>query len=289
MALLCIALAYAAVRVTNAQTFVAGQITVGDISSVDNKAFAVAHVQVKGEVFAAMASEDQAWGINKIPLLNSTSEVQYPIWGSVKCSDGKFKSVFPVVLKAKVDIEAGHVIHSDGYEIEVKRSVKAGDSIPAIRVGDTSVVSAEAAEGAKKSSEARPWFTAFKEDTKANDRSTIIEAWRIENDHVGVTPAQTSTWSAADITAWNKMMGYYNSAIAKNSKGDLDGAVADCTKAIELVPDDDAEFSNVTGLAMITKGDLDGANADHAKAIELNSEALLQFNWQAGADLFFKV
>ena len=85
------------------------------------------------------------------------------------------------------------------------------------------------------------------------------------------------------------MMGYYNSAIAKNSKGDLDGAVADCTKAIELVPDDDAEFSNVTGLAMITKGDLDGANADHAKAIELNSEALLQFNWQAGADLFFKV
>jgi len=120
-----------------------------------------------------------------LPLLIGTNNVKYPIWGLVKCSDGNFKSIFPVVLKVNVDIKAGDVIHSDGYEIEVKRSVKAGDSISAVRVGPTSVLSAEADEGAKKSSEAKPWFTAFKEDTTANDRSTTIEAWRIEKDHVG--------------------------------------------------------------------------------------------------------
>ena len=31
----------------------------------------------------------------------------------------------------------------------------------------------------------KPWFTAFKEDTKADDRNAAIEAWRIEKDHVG--------------------------------------------------------------------------------------------------------
>ena len=155
------------------RTFFPIQIVVGDIAILDNKAFACMQVQVKGEPFVGMASDDQIWSVKKLPN-------GYPIWASLKCSDGNFRSVFPVVLKAKVDIKTGEVIHSDGYEIEVKRAVKAGDSIPAIRVGPTSVLSAETVQGDEKT----PWFTAFKEDTNANDRSIAIKAWRVEKDYV---------------------------------------------------------------------------------------------------------
>ena len=51
--------------------------------------------------------------------------------------------------------------------------------------------------------------------------------------------------------------------------GDLDGAIADYTKAIELDPND-LDSHNNRGLARQAKGDFDGAIADHTKAIELN-------------------
>jgi len=272
LALLCIALACGGGRATFAQTFLAGKITVkGDIPAIDNKAFACTQVRVKGEEFASMTSEDQAWSIDKMPLLIGTTDVGYPMMAMLKCSDGNFCDVFPVILKAKIEIKAGELIHSDGYAIDVKRSVKAGDSIPAIRVGKTFVLSVEAAEGAKTSGEAEPWFTALKEDTKANDRSTAIEAWRIETAHVGLTQARPSTSSEADIAAYNKSMDYYNSAIAKNRHGenrDLDGAIADCTKAIELKPDFEGAYC-LRGIAKKDKGDFDSSIEDYNKAIEL--------------------
>jgi hypothetical protein len=84
----------------------------------------------------------------------------------------------PATLKAKVDIKPGQAIHSGGLEINVTRSVKAGDSIPAIFDGYGRVLSAEADEGLK--SESKPWFTAFKEGTDPDDRADAIRAWRIE-------------------------------------------------------------------------------------------------------------
>ena len=64
---------------------------------------------------------------------------------------------------------------------------------------------------------------------------------------------------------------YYNRGIAKRAKGDLDGAIADYTKAIELKPDYAVAYSN-RGAAKQAKGDLDGAIADFTKAIELKPD-----------------
>ena len=55
----------------------------------------------------------------------------------------------------------------------------------------------------------------------------------------------------------------------KKDKGDMEGAIADHTKAIELKPD----FANAyhsRGIAKQAKGDMDGAFADYTSAIELN-------------------
>ena len=64
---------------------------------------------------------------------------------------------------------------------------------------------------------------------------------------------------------------YFQSALQKQNKGDLDGAIADYTKAIELNPSPDIAYNN-RGLAKLDQGDLDGAVADFTKAIDLNPQ-----------------
>jgi hypothetical protein len=85
------------------------------------------------------------------------------------------------VLKAKTDIKAGEKLHSDGYQIEAKRAVKGGHSIPALLVigsGAYSLVSIEAA------SDGKPWFAVFKDDMKPDARVSAIETWRIAKQHI---------------------------------------------------------------------------------------------------------
>jgi tetratricopeptide (TPR) repeat protein len=60
-----------------------------------------------------------------------------------------------------------------------------------------------------------------------------------------------------------------NRGVEKFHKGDLDGAIADYSKAIELKPNDALGYYN-RGVARNAKGDRDGAIADYDKAIELN-------------------
>jgi hypothetical protein len=36
-----------------------------------------------------------------------------------------------------------------------------------------------------KSSEAKPWLSAFKDDMKSKERASAIEAWRIERKYTG--------------------------------------------------------------------------------------------------------
>ena len=64
---------------------------------------------------------------------------------------------------------------------------------------------------------------------------------------------------------------YYERGLAKRAKGDLDGAIADFTNAVELKPDF-AEAYGSRGDAKKAKGDLDGANADHTKYIQLKPQ-----------------
>jgi tetratricopeptide (TPR) repeat protein len=61
---------------------------------------------------------------------------------------------------------------------------------------------------------------------------------------------------------------YYNRGNAKKAKGDLDGAIADYNRAIELNPKDEDAYNN-RGNAKDDKGDHDGAIVDFNRAIEL--------------------
>ncbi len=64
---------------------------------------------------------------------------------------------------------------------------------------------------------------------------------------------------------------YNGRGVAKNAKGDLGGAIADYSKAIEIKPDFCFAYNN-RGLAKKAKGDLDGAIADYSKAIEIKPD-----------------
>ncbi len=64
---------------------------------------------------------------------------------------------------------------------------------------------------------------------------------------------------------------FLSSAIDKRAKGDLDGAVADCSKAIQLKPDL-ANAYLVCGLAKRDKHDPDGAIAAYTTAIQLQPD-----------------
>jgi hypothetical protein len=170
------------------RTFLAGQISAPiDISSINNKnfSFTPSAQMKKGAAIAAMVSNDQAWSMANAPLLIGTKKIQYPIIAIVKGSDGNSYLLTPGVLKFNVDIEAGRVVHLEGYQIKVERPVKGGDAISSVYVWDSSFLSAEAADGATESSKATPLLTVLADDAKPNYSAGVIEAWQIERNHIG--------------------------------------------------------------------------------------------------------
>ena len=62
---------------------------------------------------------------------------------------------------------------------------------------------------------------------------------------------------------------YTSRGVAKECKGDHDGAIADYTRTIELNPKDAAAYTS-RGLAKGRKHDHDGAIADHTRVVELD-------------------
>ena len=68
-----------------------------------------------------------------------------------------------------------------------------------------------------------------------------------------------------------------NRGIEKGKEGDLDGAIADFTRAIELNPKDDAPYYN-RAQAKRLKKDATGAIADYTRAIELGSTNPAAYN-----------
>ena len=157
-------------------TELAGQVSVKrDISFVNNEAFSYTpvHPLKKGDVLAAKVSQDEGWSVAVAKLLVGGKYVDYPALATIRN-----RTVYPAVLKTKLTIQAGAVIHSGGYIIEVKRPVKIGDTIPVVCVGDDAVLSVGAG------SEAEPWFSAFKEGIGLKDRAADVKAWRTEKNHV---------------------------------------------------------------------------------------------------------
>lgn len=62
---------------------------------------------------------------------------------------------------------------------------------------------------------------------------------------------------------------YNNSGIAKLKKGDIDGAIADCSRALKLDPKFADAYTN-RGIAKVRKDDFDGAIADYSRALKLD-------------------
>ena len=73
-----------------------------------------------------------------------------------------------------------------------------------------------------------------------------------------------------------------NRGIEKGKEGDLDGAIADFTRAIELNPKDDAPYYN-RAQAKRLKKDTAGAIADYTQAIELGSTNPAAYNNRGNA------
>jgi tetratricopeptide (TPR) repeat protein len=74
-----------------------------------------------------------------------------------------------------------------------------------------------------------------------------------------------------------------NRGVAKRRKGDYDGAIADCSKAIELDPKYAFAY-NSRGAAKDHKGDYDGAIADFSKAIEFDPKYANAYNNRGDAE-----
>src|SRR5437867_10173258 len=75
-------------------------------------------------------------------------------------------------------------------------------------------------------------------------------------------------FSIANPAFCDSAQDYLSSGIAKRTAGDLDGAIGDFTKVIELKSDLAEAYRN-RGVAKRTKGALDPAMLDFNKAIEL--------------------
>ncbi len=178
------------------RTFLASQLTVSKgladmFSTVDINLFTCTLVQPfkEGDLIGAMASQDQAWSISTVALSVGTKDIQYPIMAELQGSDGGMRGLSPAMLTFKTDIKAGDVLHSNDFDIETKRSFKAGDSIPVLYIQGGSglwLLSVEAADATVPMTESKPLFTAISisKDATPDNRRATIEAWRTENGHV---------------------------------------------------------------------------------------------------------
>ncbi len=93
---------------------------------------------------------------------------------------------------------------------------------------------------------------------------------------------QTAKSSPASATPDASDGDLVNRGIEKAKKGDLDGAMADFNRAIELNPKDDAPYYN-RAQARRLKNDTAGAIADYTKAIELGSTNPAAYNNRGNA------
>jgi tetratricopeptide (TPR) repeat protein len=88
--------------------------------------------------------------------------------------------------------------------------------------------------------------------------------------------------SSASPADKESVEGLVNRGIEKGKEGDLDGAIADFTRAIELNPQDDAPYYN-RAQAKWLKKDAAGAIADYTRAIELGSTNPAAYNNRGNA------
>ena len=169
-----------------ARTFVDGEIPVsveGELALKTRLFVCTPVVPLKdGQKVAAKISEDQAWSNETHDMQVGAKQIAYPILAMVKGSDSAFQVIFPAIATIKTDIKAGAVVRSDNYQVEASRLIHAGEHISVLVVGE-SVLSLEQAQG-MTGENVKPTLTCFLDASRASDRKTAIEVWRVELNYV---------------------------------------------------------------------------------------------------------
>lgn len=168
----------------NGRTILPGEISIGAaIPAIETKSFICTPFQPfkKGDKLPATFELDRqgqqtSWSVSKHPLQIGADQVVYPV-----IVIGLGHTLLTAVVKAKTDINAGETLRSDGYQIETKRAVRAGDSISVLFIIGNMNISLLSIES---DSDGRPWFRAFMDDMKPDARTSAIEAWRMVRQHV---------------------------------------------------------------------------------------------------------
>jgi hypothetical protein len=173
---------FAAISTANAQVSMAGAMFVPKdfkttFATIDNEAFTCTLVDdwmrtkaKEGDQLAAMVSRGQAFSMDE--------EAGFPTLAMITGADGVMRVLMPAVVKFKIDVKVGAVLHLNGYDIHTSRTIKAGDSIPVLYINGPAILSVGAAGGVKAGARATPWFSAFRTD--ATNRAATIGVWRIE-------------------------------------------------------------------------------------------------------------
>jgi tetratricopeptide (TPR) repeat protein len=95
--------------------------------------------------------------------------------------------------------------------------------------------------------------------------SVLLKATLFKSISVAALTSIAASTGIAQTTARE----YCNRGVARQRKGDLNGALADYSRAIQLNPEDGTAY-NDRGLVKMAKGDLDGALADCDRALQIN-------------------
>jgi hypothetical protein len=187
---------------SDGRTVIDSEITLGaDFPPITSKLFTSTPVLPlkKGTVLPAKAviaalGMNQMWSVSQHGFAIGAATLKYPVTGLVRCSNfpntGSFARVIASTTVIKVDLKTGGGLHSDGYWIEAKRAIKAGETIPTLRIvigRNSYIVSIEEAPPATNKDAAGnplPGLTIVREHGPPGDRDVALEAWRIANQSV---------------------------------------------------------------------------------------------------------
>ena len=113
------------------------------------------------------------------------------------------------------------------------------------------------------------------------------------NTVIGIAPLDVFPNLPQSVQAQQNAESYYNRGVAKNNSGDFQGAIAECSQAVKLNPNDGKAYVCL-GVAKLYLGDFQGAITECSQAIKLNpndgsayfvrAEAKSQLGDSQGAD-----
>jgi hypothetical protein len=179
---------------SDAPTVLDSQITLGtDYPAMANRSFASTPVmQLKrGTVLPSRAligrlGMDRMVSVRRYNFEIGARTVAYPVVGLMRCSNfsdtGSFVKVIASRTVVRVDA-GGQPVHSGAFAIEAARVIKAGESIPTVRVNFQDKNFIFSIEEAPKAA-TQPMLSIVPIHASAREREVALEAWRLSNQTV---------------------------------------------------------------------------------------------------------